>query len=97
MDDVITAGTAIREAMGIMKEEGAQVSGAVIAVDRQEKGLNSDLSAVQQVQKEYGIPVVSIIGLSDIMVYACSSLDPTTIEKMNMFRMKYGVDPNTPP
>ncbi len=82
--------------MDIMKEEGAEVSGVVIAVDRQEKGPTSDLSAVQQVHKEYGIPVVSIIGLSDIMVYASSSLDLVMVEKMNVFRKKYGVDPTLP-
>ncbi len=83
--------------MGIMKEEGAEVSGVVIAVDRQEKSTTSDLSAVQQVHKEYGIPVVSIIGLSDIIVYTSNRLDPAMVEKMNVFRKKYGVDPDTLP
>ncbi len=97
MDDVITAGTAVREAIGIIKNEGADVSGIVVAVDRQEKGTTSHLSAVQQVNKEYGIPVVSIIGLSDIMSYAHSSLDPVMVVKMKEFRTKYGVGPDTLP
>ncbi len=96
MDDVITAGTAIREASGIIKNEGADVCGIVVAIDRQEKGTSSDLSAVQQINKEYGIPVVSIIGLSDIMSYALSSLDPVMVGKMKEFRTKYGVDPDNP-
>ncbi len=91
MDDVITAGTAIREAIGIIKNEGADVSGVVVAVDRQEMGTTSHLSAVQQVNEEYGIPVVSIICLSDIMSYAHTNLDPFMVTKMKEFRERYGV------
>ncbi|KAJ3189186.1 hypothetical protein HDU85_002811 [Gaertneriomyces sp. JEL0708] len=69
VDDVITAGTAIRESFAIIKGEGASLSGVLIALDRQEKGTGTDLSAIQQVEKEYGVPVVSIVTLGDVLEY----------------------------
>ncbi len=62
LDDVITAGTAIREAMDIIRAEGAAPAGVVVALDRAERGQGS-LSAVQEVEQTYRIPVASIIGL----------------------------------
>ena len=57
VDDVITAGTAIRESIDIIRAAGAEPAGVLIALDRQEKG-NGELSAIQEVEKEFGIPVV---------------------------------------
>eukprot|EP00842_Homolaphlyctis_polyrhiza_P003745 jgi/Hompol1/4371/HPOL_003512-RA len=69
IDDVITAGTAIRESFAIIKAEGAALSGVVIAIDRMEKGLDTDKSAIQQVREEYGIPVIAIITFANVIEY----------------------------
>jgi orotate phosphoribosyltransferase len=68
VDDVITAGTAIREVMQIISQAGAEAAGVLVAVDRQEKG-QSDLSAIQEIEQEYNIPVISIINLQQIVTY----------------------------
>ncbi|KAI8318737.1 orotate phosphoribosyltransferase [Martensiomyces pterosporus] len=69
VDDVITAGTAIRESIDIIKQEGASPAGIVVAIDRQEKGKTSDLSAIQEIQSEYGIPVIAVVNLDSIVEY----------------------------
>lgn len=69
IDDVITAGTATRESVGIIEKEGGKVVGLVIALNRQEKGNDSELSAVQQIEKDYGFPVVSIADLNSLVNY----------------------------
>ncbi|KAJ1956983.1 hypothetical protein GGI12_005157 [Dipsacomyces acuminosporus] len=69
VDDVITAGTAIRESLEIIKREGASVAGVVVAIDRQEKGRDSDLSAIQELQSEHGIPVIAVVNLDSIVEY----------------------------
>ncbi|KAJ3360053.1 kinase subunit of RNA polymerase II carboxy-terminal domain kinase I [Kappamyces sp. JEL0680] len=70
-DDVITAGTAIREAVTIINNAGknASLNGVLIALDRQEKGKDTDLSAIQQVERDYGIRVVSIVTLGDVLAW----------------------------
>lgn len=68
IDDVITAGTAIREVMDIVDEAGAEVAGVMVAVDRQERG-TGDLSAIQEVERDFGVPVVSIIDFGQIVRY----------------------------
>src|SRR3984885_12566185 len=67
VDDVITAGTAIRESIDIIKAAGAAPSGVLLALDRQERAPGSDFSAVQEVRSQYQIPVVSVINLADLM------------------------------
>ncbi len=91
IDDVISAGTAIREAIDIIKANGANPIGVLIALDRQEKG-QGELSAVQEVEKDYGIPVYSIIKLNDLIHYLKQD------DKLNVFydkvidyRENYGV------
>ncbi|KAJ3292266.1 hypothetical protein HK104_005426 [Borealophlyctis nickersoniae] len=69
VDDVITAGTAIRESFDIIKREGAELAGVLVAIDRQEKGTGTEVSAIQQVEKDYGIRVVSIVSLSHVIQY----------------------------
>ncbi|KAJ3319976.1 hypothetical protein HDV06_005794 [Boothiomyces sp. JEL0866] len=69
VDDVITAGTAIRESVQIIKNNGAQLNGVLIALDRKEKGKDTEKSAIQQVQEEYGIKVVCIVTLDDVLEY----------------------------
>lgn len=68
IDDVITAGTAIREVMEIINKAGAKPAGVVIALNRMEKG-HSELSAIQEVERDYGMKVVSIVTLNDLVTY----------------------------
>ncbi|TVQ67409.1 MAG: orotate phosphoribosyltransferase, partial [Oceanospirillales bacterium] len=68
IDDVITAGTAIREVMAILDSAGAKPAGVLIALDRQEKG-RAELSAIQEVERDYGIPVISIITLAQLIEF----------------------------
>jgi len=68
IDDVITAGTAIREAADIIQAQGANLAGILVAMDRQEKG-RGELSAIQEVEQSFGIQVASIITLQDIIDY----------------------------
>jgi orotate phosphoribosyltransferase len=72
LDDVITAGTSVRESVEIIEEAGATVAGVLIALDRQEKGQN-DSSAVQEVAAQFGIPVISIINLSNIIEFIANN------------------------
>jgi len=91
VDDVITAGTAIREAVDIIQAEGAKTSAVLIALDRQEKG-QSELSAIQEVHRDYGIDVFSIISMSDLIDYlAIDESYSQYLELMNNYRSDYGV------
>lgn len=93
IDDVITAGTAIREAIDIIKANGGEPAGVVIALDRMEKGQN-ELSAIQEVEKEYGIPVVSIIDLNDIITHLENRGDQQSqayLSAMKEYRKTYGI------
>jgi orotate phosphoribosyltransferase len=98
IDDVITAGTAIRESVEIIRGAGATPAGVALALDRQERGRDSagnDLteSAVQEVQRLYGIPCVAILtldGLIDSLRSGDSPLPATTREAMESYRIRYG-------
>jgi len=68
LDDVITAGTSVRESVDIIKQAQATPAGVLIALDRQEKGQN-DISAIQEVSQQFSMPVVSIINLKNIIDY----------------------------
>lgn len=68
VDDVITAGTAIRESIDLIKDAGAEPAGVLVALDRQERG-NGELSAIQEVEAEFAIPVISIIRLEQVLDY----------------------------
>ncbi|MEQ4504689.1 orotate phosphoribosyltransferase, partial [Pseudomonas sp.] len=68
IDDVITAGTAIREVMQIIKDQNATAAGVLIALNRQERG-NGELSAIQEVERDFGIPVVSIVSLNQVLEF----------------------------
>lgn len=68
VDDVITAGTAIREVMELVQAAGARAAGIVVAVDRQERG-RGELSAIQEVERDFGVEVASIIGFDQIIAY----------------------------
>ncbi len=93
IDDVITAGTAIREAIEIITQNGASPAGVVIALDRMEKG-NGELSAIQEVEQEFGIPVKSIINLDDIIHYleqSHSLSNQRYLDAMKTYRSQYGI------
>ncbi|MCL5425974.1 MAG: orotate phosphoribosyltransferase [Gammaproteobacteria bacterium] len=68
IDDVITAGTAIREVMTLIEQSGAHAAGVIIALDRQERG-QGEQSAIQEVQAQYGMPVISIVTLEQVLEY----------------------------
>ncbi len=93
IDDVITAGTAIREAMSIMEKSGAAVSSVCVALDRQEKVTEeSSKSAIQEVEAEYGVPVVSIIKLEQLVAYLREqSGHSENLERIMQYRTRYGV------
>ena len=93
IDDVISAGTSVRESIGLIEDAGATVAGVAIALDRQERGLG-ELSAAQEVQKQYGVPCVAIAGLNDLVHYLEAGSAPGAnfdIEAMRRYREQYGV------
>jgi len=90
IDDVITAGTAIREVVTILKNAGAQIAGVLVALDRQEKG-QGELSAIQEVQKESEIPVHALVTMKDLMNYLEAKGETEALAKMEAYRVKYGV------
>jgi orotate phosphoribosyltransferase len=91
IDDVMSAGTAVREAMKIIKDAGAQPAGVAISVDRQERGQGSQ-SAVQEVQQHYGIPVIPIVALQDVLAFLEQSPEyGRHLEAVRAYRAEYGV------
>ena len=91
VDDVITAGTAIRESIDIIKAAGATPCGVLLALDRQEKAPGSEFSAVQEVGREFRIPVVSVINLSDLMQHVSKAGQPADLAAMQRYRQRYGL------
>ena len=90
-DDVISAGTSVRESIEWIKQAGANVCGVAIALDRQERGLG-DKSAAQEVTNEFGIPVIAIAGLDDLIEYLESqSVAGIDIGAIRRYRNDYGV------
>lgn len=69
VDDVITAGTAVRESLALIRAAGASVAGVVVAFDRQERGQGA-LSATQELARDEGVPTLAIVGLADLLEYA---------------------------
>ena len=91
IDDVITAGTAIREVMAILQSHDAEAAGVVIGLDRKERG-NGDQSAIQEVESDFQIPVVSIIDIEDIMQYLRAEADNEDLaNQIERYRQQYGV------
>lgn len=91
IDDVMTAGTAIRESITLISHSNAEPSGVLIMLDRQEKG-NGDLSAVQEFEEQYNLPVFSIITMNDLISFLESSnYDKNALEMMYTYREKYGI------
>ena len=91
IDDVITAGTAIREIMSVINQSDAEAAGVVIGVDRQERGTGVN-SAIQEVEMDYSLQVFSIIDITDILAYLQSKSDSKELVlSIKSYREKYGV------
>lgn len=91
VDDVITAGTAIRESVDLIREHGATAAGVAIALDRQERG-QGELSAVQEAEAELGLTVTRIVGLSDLVGYLQGDSDREEhLRAVSAYRERYGI------
>jgi orotate phosphoribosyltransferase len=91
IDDVITAGTAIRESIEIIRAAGATPAGVVLALDRQERGAEGALSAVQEVRASFGLPVVAIVTLADLIGHVEAAGAGLELSGMVAYRSRYGV------
>lgn len=91
VDDVLTAGTAVRDSAGIIKTAGARLAGVVLALDRQERGLGPQ-SAVQEIQATYGIPVIRIITLDHLIEYLEAGEDSDELQSLRNHRRMHCVD-----
>lgn len=90
VDDVITAGTAIRESIDIIRAAGATPVGVVLALDRQERG-QTPLSAVQEVEQQLGLPVTSILKLADLISHLQAGGDASQLAAVQRYKNEYGV------
>lgn len=91
VDDVMTAGTAVRESLALIRAQGATPAGVLIALDRQERG-QGELSAAQEVTREFGIPVIAITSLSDVLAYAGERPELAADHaRLVSYRERYGV------
>lgn len=92
IDDVMTAGTAIREAAAIVAGQGAELAGVAISLDRKERGQGS-LSAVQEVQTQMGVPVISIVGLNNVIQHVQEQIaEPKLLAAIQAYRQQYGIE-----
>lgn len=92
VDDVITAGTAVREVMAIIDNAGAKPAAVLIGLNRMEKG-QGEVSAIQEVEQTFGIPVISIINLNHIIDYLERQPgQDAMVDKIKAYRATYGVD-----
>jgi len=93
IDDVISAGTSVRESVELIRAQGAIPCGVVIALDRQERGQGA-LSAVQEVEKNYGLPVVAVANLSDLLDFLRGSPElAQNLAAVENYRQQYGINP----
>jgi orotate phosphoribosyltransferase len=92
IDDVISAGTSVRESVNLIRAAGATPAAVVIALDRQERGQGA-LSAVQEVEQNYGIPVISIASLTDLIDYLSGHPElENKLAAVRAYRVRYGID-----
>lgn len=90
VDDVITAGTAVRESLGLIRATGAEAAGVLVALDRQERG-QGELSATQELTRGQGVPTLAIVGLADLMEYAGSRAELAAQRaRLEAYRARYG-------
>ena len=91
VDDVITAGTAIRESMEIIQANGADLAGVLVAIDRQEKG-KGELSAIQEVERDFGCAIISIVSLTDLVTFLEEKgTDAAHLESVKAYCAQYGI------
>lgn len=91
VDDVITAGTAIRESIDLIRRSQATPCGVLVALDREERGIGAK-SAAQEVRDEFGIPVVAIVGLAELLTYAAERKELAgQYQRLQAYRQQYGV------
>ncbi|ELK8589604.1 orotate phosphoribosyltransferase [Vibrio vulnificus] len=91
VDDVITAGTAIRESMEIIQANGADLAGVLVAIDRQEKG-KGELSAIQEVERDFACAVISIVSLSDLITFLEEKGDAAEhLDAVKAYCAQYGI------
>lgn len=90
IDDVMTAGTAMREVVEILDKVGASVAGIIVALDRKEKGQDKR-SAVQQIHDDFGVPVYSLVDIDDIIEFVKATGESEHLAKMLEYREQYGV------
>lgn len=91
IDDVITAGTAVREVLSLIDAAGAKPAAIVVGLNRQEKG-QGELSAIQELEQETGVPVISIINLNHVLQYLETQGDSENLAKVTAYRQQYGVE-----
>nr|WP_314900821.1 orotate phosphoribosyltransferase [uncultured Deefgea sp.] len=92
IDDVISAGTSVRESVKIIRDAGAEPAGVLIALDRMERGQGT-LSAVQEVEQSVGIPVIPIASLQDLLVFLAEKEGMTdNLTRVQNYRNQYGIE-----
>jgi orotate phosphoribosyltransferase len=92
IDDVISAGTSIRESVDLIRQAGATPAAVVIALDRQERGQGTR-SAVQEVEQNFGIPVIGVASLTDLIEYLSGHPElENKLAAVRAYRVRYGVD-----
>jgi orotate phosphoribosyltransferase len=91
IDDVISAGTSVRESVDIIRAQGAEPGGVVIALDRQERG-RGETSAIQEVERDYGLRVAAIVTLDDLVTFLQERGDNAQhLAAIERYRARYGV------
>lgn len=90
IDDVMTAGTAMREVVALLEKENATVAGIIVALDRKEKG-QGDKSAIQELAESLNVPVLALVTMDDITDYVAKNGTSDELTKMNAYREQYGV------
>jgi orotate phosphoribosyltransferase len=97
VDDVISAGTSVRESVALIRAAGATPAGVLIALDREERGQGA-LSAADEVRREFGIPVLAIASLSELLAYAAARPDlAPQLPRLQAYRAAWGVSGEHPP
>ena len=91
IDDVMTAGTAMREVVEILDKVGASVAGIIVALDRKEKG-QGDKSAIQELGESLGVPVLTLVTMDDITDYVATHGTAEQLSAMQAYRAQYGID-----
>ena len=91
IDDVMTAGTAMRGVVEILDKAGASVTGIIVALDRKEKG-QGDKSAIQELGESLGVPVLTLVTMDDITDYVATHGTAEQLSAMQAYRAQYGID-----